>query len=82
MHEHLCTCLYHVQTRMYRFANSCPGGQDSRCKSSSEATRMTRSDAIISIHFPIIAIIVHFSAAGTAWQAGPTSISALPITAR
>ncbi len=29
-------------------------------KSSSEATQMTRSDAIIRIHFPIIAIIVHF----------------------
>ena len=29
-------------------------------KSSSEATRMTRSDAIIRINFPIIAIIVHF----------------------
>ena len=29
-------------------------------KSSSEATRMTRSDAIICINFPIIAIIVHF----------------------
>ncbi len=29
--EHVHTCLYHVQTRMYRFANSCPGGQDSRC---------------------------------------------------
>jgi hypothetical protein len=29
-------------------------------KSSSEATRMTRSDAIISINFPIIAIILHF----------------------
>jgi hypothetical protein len=33
-------------------------------KSSSEATRMTRSDAIIRINFPIIAIIVHFCAAG------------------
>ena len=29
-------------------------------RSSSEATRMTRSDAIIRINFPIIAIIVHF----------------------
>jgi len=29
-------------------------------KSSSEAARMTRSDAIISINFPIIAIVVHF----------------------
>jgi hypothetical protein len=29
-------------------------------KSSSEATRMTRSDAIIRINFPNIAIIVHF----------------------
>ena len=29
-------------------------------KSSSEATRMTRSDAIIRINFPIIVIIVHF----------------------
>ena len=29
-------------------------------KSSSEATRTTRFDAIISINFPIIAIIVHF----------------------
>jgi hypothetical protein len=29
-------------------------------KSSSEATRMARSDAIISINFPIIANIVHF----------------------
>ncbi len=29
--EHVHTCLYHVQTRMYCFANSCPGGQDSRC---------------------------------------------------
>jgi len=29
-------------------------------KSSSEATRMTRSHAIIWINFPIIAIIVHF----------------------
>ena len=31
MCEHVHTCLYHVQTRMYRFAQSCPGGQDSRC---------------------------------------------------
>ncbi len=30
MCEHVHTCLYHVQTRMYRFAQSCPGGQDSR----------------------------------------------------
>ncbi len=29
-------------------------------KSSSEATRMTRSDAIISINFAVIAIIAHF----------------------
>ncbi len=29
-------------------------------KSSSEATLMTRSHAIIRIYFPIIAIIVHF----------------------
>ncbi len=29
--EHVHICLYHVQTRMYRFAESCPGGQDSRC---------------------------------------------------
>ncbi len=28
--EHVHTCLYYVQTRMYYFANSCPGGQDSR----------------------------------------------------
>ncbi len=30
--EHVHICLYHVQTRMYRFVNSCPGGQpeDSR----------------------------------------------------
>ncbi len=28
--EHVHTCLYHVQTRMYRFAQSCPGGQGSR----------------------------------------------------
>ena len=33
MSEHVHTCLYHVQTRMYRFAQSCPGGQDSRCVS-------------------------------------------------
>jgi hypothetical protein len=32
MCEHVHTCLYHVQTRMYRFAQSCPGGQDSRCQ--------------------------------------------------
>ncbi len=32
MCEHVHTCLYHVQTRMYRFALSCPGGQDSRCR--------------------------------------------------
>jgi hypothetical protein len=25
------TCLYMVQTCLYRFAKSCPGGQDSRC---------------------------------------------------
>jgi hypothetical protein len=30
MSEHVHTCLYNVQTRMYRFAQSCPGGQDSR----------------------------------------------------
>ncbi len=30
MCEHVHTCLYHVQTRMYRFAQACPGGQDSR----------------------------------------------------
>ncbi len=28
--EPVHTCLYHVQTRMYCFAQSCPGGQDSR----------------------------------------------------
>jgi hypothetical protein len=28
--KHVHTCLYNVQRRMYRFANSCPGGQDSR----------------------------------------------------
>ncbi len=28
--EYVHTWLYHVQTRMYRFAQSCPGGQDSR----------------------------------------------------
>ncbi len=31
IHEHVCTCLYHVQTRIYCFAISCPGWQDSRC---------------------------------------------------
>ena len=34
MSEHVHSCLYHLQTRMYRFAQSChcPGGQDSRCQ--------------------------------------------------
>jgi len=32
MSEHVHTCLYHVQTRMYSFAQSCPGGQDYRCE--------------------------------------------------
>ncbi len=29
--EHVHTCLYNVQTRMYSFTQSCQGGQDSRC---------------------------------------------------
>ncbi len=31
IHKHVHTCLYHVQTRIYSFAISCPGCQDSRC---------------------------------------------------
>ncbi len=48
-------------------------------KSSSEATRMTRSDAIIRINFSYYCNKCAFL---SSWQAGPTSISALPITAR
>ena len=40
MCEHVHTCLYHVQTRMYRFAQSCPGGQDSRCAPGRSRTLM------------------------------------------
>jgi hypothetical protein len=29
--KHVFTCLYRVQRRMYRFDQSCPCGQDSRC---------------------------------------------------
>ncbi len=43
--EHVHTCLYHVQTRMYRFAQSCPGGQDSRWRDCASAARWPASAA-------------------------------------
>ncbi len=49
-------------------------------KSSSEATRMTCSDAIICINFPIIAI--NYCAFLSSWQGGPTSISAVNLHCR
>ncbi len=36
IHEHARTCLYHVQTRIYRFAISCPRWSDSRWLGSPE----------------------------------------------
>ncbi len=39
--EHVHTCLYNVQTRMYCVAQSCPGGQDSRCMPCSSTQAVT-----------------------------------------
>ncbi len=36
---HVQTCLYMVQTCLYRFAKSCPGGQDSRCGTPADSLR-------------------------------------------
>jgi hypothetical protein len=55
MHEHLCTCLYHVQTRMYRFANSCPGGQDSRCGAPTGTVTIRGAVGIVSSLAPLLA---------------------------
>ncbi len=65
--EHVHTCLYHVQTRMYRFANSCPGGQDSRWRRSmtriwnsglprtmSTFTSISKEDYDINVFFDMI----------------------------
>ncbi len=38
------TCLYNVQRRMYQFANSCAGGQDSRCCSNSDELYVFEDD--------------------------------------
>ena len=58
--EHVPTCLYPAQTRMYSFVQSCPGSQDSRCgaphiKLCSELAiqqRIYQIHVVLVIHMP------------------------------